>query len=398
MTVERSSARVLLAVSDPERERALASALEAAGLIVAARCLDAPTLLDSSRDGSVDGAVVSSTLHRLTPATLAALRERRLPVVLLAPESERERYAGLAHVLSGASAQDAASAVLQAVRHGATYAGADVRVDDGDVQAEAQDRGEVVALTSGKGAPGKTVLAIALAAALAERGRRVALVDADLRGGDAGAWLDLDLRRGLVGLAGPGGAGRVLEELQQGPGFAVLAGIERAGMARGLTGEVLRAALEALRARFEHVLVDAGPADGGPASELLRAADRVLIVTGADLVSIWNAQRGLRALRDELGMRADQAAAVINRREGREHYGPDEVEQALGLSVLGAVREDRAALRRAAERQEPLTSVGGRAARDARRLAIALLQGAAAAQPAKERRRRSVLRWRRQAR
>ena len=65
----------------------------------------------------------------------------------------------------------------------------------------AEEAGNVIAVVSGKGAPGKTTVAIGLAAALGERGRRVVLVDADLRGGNVGAYLDLDPRRGLFGLA-----------------------------------------------------------------------------------------------------------------------------------------------------------------------------------------------------
>ncbi len=58
--------------------------------------------------------------------------------------------------------------------------------------------------------------------------------------------------------------------------------------------------------------------------------------------------------------------------KGREHYDAGEIERALGLPVLGTVREDRAAARRVIDRQVPLTAAGGRAAADLRALAGSL--------------------------
>ena len=50
----------------------------------------------------------------------------------------------------------------------------------------------------------------------------------------------------------------------------------------------------------------------------------------------------------------------------------DEIERALGLPVLGVVREDRKAARRAITKQLPLSAVGGRAARDLRAIVTEL--------------------------
>ena len=223
----------------------------------------------------------------------------------------------------------------------------------------------MVAVASGKGAPGKTTIAIAAAALLAERGTGVVLLDADLRGGNVAPYLDLDPRRGLVGLAAAGG--HLDAELQPGPGFAVIAGVERPELAAGLREETLSGVIGSLRARFETVVADLGVP---PRAELLRAADELLVVTGADLVSVWNARTALPTIRGQAGRAT--LHAVVNRRDGREHYDAGEVGRALGLSVLGVVREEREGARRAVARQIPLSSAGGRAAEDLRARASAL--------------------------
>ncbi|MGE3858231.1 MAG: hypothetical protein AB7G21_14855, partial [Dehalococcoidia bacterium] len=115
-----------------------------------------------------------------------------------------------------------------------------------------------------------------------------------------------------------------------------------------------------------------------PEGGLLRAADHALLVTAPDLVSLWNARLALRSLGEDGGGRWSLA---VNRREGREHYDADEIERALGLAVLGTVREDRAAARRAIDRQVPLTAAGGKAAAGLRAL-VRVLEAVVAPEPA----------------
>lgn len=236
-------------------------------------------------------------------------------------------------------------------------------------------------------------MAIGLAAVLAEKGRRVVLVDADLRGGNVVGYLDLDPRCGLLGLTfgGNGGSGkaRLEDELQEGPGFMVLAGMERPESWHRVSAELATAAVTTLRALFEDIVVDVGEVVGGVSSSttdaILRLADRVLLVAGADLVALWNARSAVRHLREGLGIAEETMAVVLNRREGREHYAAREVERALGLLVLAAVREDRRAARRAIEQQVPITAVRGRAARELRALASRLAVTAPTAVPGRKR-------------
>ena len=383
--------RLLLAVAGQGRERALSGALAEEGVDVAARCLDAPSILEQDLDG-VDAALLSADLHRLTPAVLAAVRERRLPVALLAGEgADSERYGALARVLSPGAGAQAVAATLQEIARGEpAYEGAALFGELGAAAGAASPaggpRGTGVAVTSGKGAPGKTTVAIALAAELARRDRRVALVDADLRGGNVAPALDLDPRRGLVGLQTSGGgadAGRVAEELQDGPGFSVLAGVERPGLAAGLREETLPVALAALRESHDHVVVDLasyGTRERGSRPDpVLRASEHVLLVAGPDPVSLWNAQLALAELAGALPRSRGELGAVVNRRADRSQHAAGEVAGALGIPVLATLSEDAPGARRALERRLPLAAGGGRSARELGPLAARLAGAPAAA-------------------
>ncbi|MCA9846432.1 MAG: P-loop NTPase [Dehalococcoidia bacterium] len=371
---EPATLRVLIATGDRDLELRLVDGLPGEGIVVVARALDAATLLKRAAPGSpaVDAVLAASSLHGLGESTLLALHARRVPVLLLAADDrEASRYEELAPALLASTPLLAIAAALRRTREGTPLAerreATAPSVRQGDEWDKPAPAGRVIAVTSGKGAPGKTTLAIAIAAALGEAGYSVVLVDADLRGGNVAPYLGLDPRRGLVGLAVAGGPldTRLATELQEGPGCAVLAGVERPELAAALTPELVTGAVARLRGRYGRVVVDLGwPPEAG----VLRAADHALLVTAPDLVSLWNARLSLRSL-DEDGVRWGLA---VNRREGREHYDGHEIERALGLLVLGTVREDRPAALRAIDRQVPLTSAGGRAAADLRALVRAL--------------------------
>ncbi len=395
----RAALGVLLATGDGDLEGRLVTGFAGTGITIVTRCLDATTLLETidapfdahspaaSRSAAgerIEAVLASTNLHGLTEATLLTLRDRGVPVLLLAADDHQaQAFADLAPAIPASTPADALAEALHQARAGAllsvsepaprrTYVGERAAGDDAD---QSGPRGRVIVVTSGKGAPGKSTLAIALAAGLGRFHRATAgavLVDADLRGGNVAPYLDLDPRHGLIGLAAATGPldDRLSYTLQDGPECSVLAGLERPDLVQALPPDLLSGVIARVRERFAVVVVDAG---SPPDPALLRAADEVLLVTGADLVSIWNARVALRALGEGL---AGRLGVVVNRHEGREHYDAGEIERALGLPVLGVVREDRKAARRAVAAQQPLSAASGSAAADVRWLATVLAEGA----------------------
>jgi len=397
---------IVVAVGDPERERRLLKALADGGLAVAGRCLDGPSLVEQTRATGVAAAIASTDLHRLTRDALLAVQEARIPLILLVAPAEVRKFEGLAYLLSADSADlEVVAAVEDALRRGVVPGPAAMNQDMPAPGPSADGRGtgcEVIALVSGKGAPGTTTTAIGLSGAIAATGKKVLLVDGDLRGGSVGAYLDLDPRRGMVGLT-VGGGGEppdLANELQDVASFSVLAGLERPEMRERLAAEHIPAAMRAVGRGFDTLVIDAGETVAGTASAgtvaFLRLADRVLVVTTADLMGLWNARSCLRYLAAFTALPSERVSVVINRHAGREQHNAVEVERALGVPVLAVVPEDARAARKARQEQQPFAGGGGPAARQLRALALRLTGGeltVAEEIPVKERAR---WHWRRQ--
>jgi len=370
--------RILLGVRNPEYERQVLSALSAGGSDVAGRCLDGPSLV--AQPNEVDAVLASADLHRLTFDSLEVVRDSGTPLVLLVEPSEIAQFEGFAYLVPAASSvADIVAALGAAIQRGVIReaTSATGRQAEDSASAAVPHGGQVVALVSGKGAPGTTTLAISLASMLGHQGSRVVLVDADLRGGGVAPYLDLDPRRGLIGLTvGPATDDAIGSELQEAGGLSVLAGIERPEMRDRVAREHLLTALAVLRQRFEVTVVDGGQLLPGIASDagnaVTRSADQVLVVTTAGLTGLWNTRHCLRHLQESLGLPRECMALVINRHAGRHEYGAAEVERALGVRVIATVPDDRKAALRAAREQLPLTAVGGSAARQVNALAVAL--------------------------
>lgn len=163
--------------------------------------------------------------------------------------------------------------------------------------------GHVLVISSQKGGVGKTTVALNLAVALAERGRKVLLADLDPQGG-----VGLSLARGdgaMAGLAewlaGSAGAEELLlpTKLQ---GLTLLPRgrldpIEAPLFERGLQqGGRLAGLVNALRARFDFILLDT-PAGLGTVTRLaLGCADWALVPVQAEPLGLRSIQQLLRVI------------------------------------------------------------------------------------------------------
>lgn len=169
----------------------------------------------------------------------------------------------------------------------------------------AADRGHVLAVTSGKGGVGKTMVSANLAAALARQGHRVLVLDADLGLANLDVALNLpptatlhDVFNDRVSLD---------EALLDAPGgFQVLlAGsglIEYARLTPDLR-ERLSALIDQVAPRYDWVLLDTGAGISDVVLHAVSLASQVLLVTTPEPTALTDAYATLKVLATHQGRR-----------------------------------------------------------------------------------------------
>ena len=215
----------------------------------------------------------------------------------------------------------------------------------------------ITAVTSGKGGVGKTFVSANLAAALAERGRRVLVLGADLGLANLDAVLDISTQ---VTLHDVFTGGRSLEEAltEVAPQFWVLlagSGLVEYSRLAPEVRDKLSETLTALAPRFDHVLLDTGAGISDVVLYTVSLAEEVLLVTTPEPTSMTEAYAAIKVLaamqaRRRIGLVVNQATPGSEARTVRaqlqqvvDHYVSPALETPLAVELWGEVPLDPAA-------------------------------------------------------
>lgn len=363
--------RVLVLAGGADWEAGFLSGSAAAGITVVARCVDVVDLMATATLGQAELAVVAADLPRVDADAVHHLRRNDVAVLVVGDTGHHERILRMgAHPVEGHLDAIVAAALDLAV--GAEPAQ--------EVPAPQVDRGRVVAVWGPAGAPGRTTVAVAIAAELAGSGRRTVLVDADPYGGSVTQQLGiLDETSGLLAAARKVNAGLLDAAVLAGScrrlsaGLEVLTGLPRSDrrieVRAGVLTEVLTTAAE-----LGDVVVDTGLSIEDERSdrdrmtlEALAAADEIVVVGSADPVGLTRLVRGLVDLNEVQAH--TPVHVVVNRMRASLGWNAAEV---VGM-VEGYVRprgvyvvpDAREQLDRAAATGRTLTDLGDSAVRRA---------------------------------
>ena len=175
-----------------------------------------------------------------------------------------------------------------------------------DVKPAATRRARTMAVTSGKGGVGKTFLSANLAAALARRGQRVLVLDADLGLANLDVVLNLQPKITLHEVF----TGKVpLEDaiLPAPGGFSVLlAGsglVEYSRLTPEVRDQLLRI-IETVAPRYDHILIDTGAGISDVVLYAVSLADDVLVVATPEPTSMTDAYATIKVLATQQQRRA----------------------------------------------------------------------------------------------
>ncbi|MEL6285233.1 MAG: AAA family ATPase [Pseudomonadota bacterium] len=162
----------------------------------------------------------------------------------------------------------------------------------------------IIAVASGKGGVGKTFMAITLASAFAQAGKRTLLVDGDLGLANVDVQLGIapetDLAAVVAGWVELDDAVTPVDGGAARGGFDVLPGRSGSGALAELPPEDvarLAAGLSALALRYDQVIVDLGAGIETNCMRLARAADKALMVITDEPTSMTDAYAFIKVLR-----------------------------------------------------------------------------------------------------
>ena len=186
-----------------------------------------------------------------------------------------------------------------------------------DATASAARRARIMAVTSGKGGVGKTFLSANLAAALARRGKRVLVLDADLGLANLDVVLNLFPKVTLHDVFT--GKNTLEEAILPAPGgFSVLlAGSGLVEYSR-LTPEIrdqLLQIIDTVAPRFDHIILDTGAGISDVVLYAVSLADEVLVVATPEPTSMTDAYALIKVLatqqnRQEVRLAVNQVGRV----------------------------------------------------------------------------------------
>ena len=220
---------------------------------------------------------------------------------------------------------------------------------------------QVVAVTGGKGGVGKTNVSINLSIALAEMGRRVALLDADLGLANIDVLLGLSAKKNLadvlggnatlddIMLMGPGGV-RIIPASSGTQSMVSLSKQEHAGLIHAFSD---------IGNQIDVLVIDTAAGISETVVSFVRAAQEVLVVVCDEPSSITDAYALIKLLNRDYGMQRFRVLANMTRtaQEGQKLF--NKLTQVtdrfldVTLQYIGQIPFDES-VRKAVQKQKPV--------------------------------------------
>ncbi|MBN8550396.1 MAG: septum site-determining protein MinD [Deltaproteobacteria bacterium] len=206
-----------------------------------------------------------------------------------------------------------------------------------------KNEGEIIVVTSGKGGVGKTTTTASLGAALALKGKRVLVVDADigLRNLDVILGLENRIVFNLVDVAKnvckPAQA--VIKSKKSNNLFLLPA--SQTDDKDVVTEDEVKSVLDQYRREYHFILVDSPAGIEQGFRNACAAADRALIVTTPEIPAIRDADRVIGLL----SAKGIEASLIVNRMDYNMVRRGDmlsvaDVQDILGIDLIGVIEKD----------------------------------------------------------
>jgi pilus assembly protein CpaE len=247
-----------------------------------------------------------------------------------------------------------------------------------EAAARRTDPASVVAVFSPKGGVGRTTVAVNLAVAVAQLGKRVALVDASFQFGDVGVLLNLNPRnKSIADLSGELQADEVdtLDPFMvtHSSGVRVLLAPPSPEQAELIGPAEVKRVIDRLRDDHEIIVVDCPSSFNEPTLAVLDEADLILTLLTLEITSVKNMKLFLEVC-DQLGYGPAKIRLVLNRADSTLGIRVADVEHSIGRKVDHTIVSDGRSVVYALNRGVPffLSNREAQVSQDIQRLAVAV--------------------------
>jgi pilus assembly protein CpaE len=240
------------------------------------------------------------------------------------------------------------------------------------------DPASITAVFSPKGGVGRTTVAVNLAVAAAQSGKKVALVDASFQFGDVGVLLNLNPRnKSIADLASELQAGEAdsLDAfmVSHSSGVRVLLAPPSPEQAELIGPAAVQKVLQALRSDFEMIVVDCPSNFNESTLAVLDEADLILTLLTLEITSVKNMRLFLEVC-EQLGYGPEKIRLVLNRADSTLGIRVADVEHSIGRKVDHTIVSDGRSVVYALNRGVPffLSNREAQVSQDIQRLAMAV--------------------------
>jgi pilus assembly protein CpaE len=245
--------------------------------------------------------------------------------------------------------------------------------DGGDGEAN------VVAVFSPKGGVGRTTIAVNLAVAAAQAGKKVGLIDASFQFGDVGVLLNLNPKnKSIADLAGElqgGGDAESLDTfmISHSSGIRVLLAPPSPEQAELIGPQAVKKVIERARQDFELIVVDCPSSFNDSTLAVLDEADLILTLLTLEITSVKNMRLFLEVC-EQLGYGPEKIRLVLNRADSTLGIRVADVEHSIGRKVDHTIVSDGRSVVYALNRGVPffLSNREAQVSQDIARLAAAV--------------------------
>ena len=203
-------------------------------------------------------------------------------------------------------------------------------------------QGSLVTVFSTKGGVGKSLVATNIAAAMADQGQRVCLVDLDIHCGDVAIMLQLNPLHSLADLSQLSGEIEAsgVESLltEHSERLSVLAAPVQLGAP--VPSEPIGSLLKTLKGMFDVVVVDTSGTFDDYVLQAFDDSDLLVLVGTLDIPSLKSLKLATGTL-DLLNLPRETWRLVLNRADAKVGLSPDEFEETLGFKATVSIPSSR---------------------------------------------------------